>query len=172
MDADIMFNREMLETFLPASEVEAKEMAPLSTWLLNKCMDQPLPLLVPVTGLQGHHRPILKCVLQLGMLLTKYLRDTSHSLSYTPSLISAISVAFYEVFWERHAAVSSISTRELCDMFPHLPFLHKHSRGIWYMGRLLPATLSLWTSWHGRYMLLIAPSADKRLRGDPLSYLR
>ena len=59
MDADIMFNGNMLEMFRPTSEVEVKEIIikspnkscdldPLPTWLLKKCVDQLLPLITAI----------------------------------------------------------------------------------------------------------------------------
>jgi len=59
MDADIMFNGNVLEMFQLASEVEVKEIItmflnkscdldPLPTWLLKKCVDQLLPLIIAI----------------------------------------------------------------------------------------------------------------------------
>jgi len=59
IDADIMFNGDILEKFRPTSEAKAKEIIikspnksrdldPLPTWLLKKCVDQRLPLIIAI----------------------------------------------------------------------------------------------------------------------------
>jgi len=61
MDADIIFNGNLLEMFRPTSEVEVKEIIikspnksrgldPLSTCLLKKCVDQLLPLITAIVN--------------------------------------------------------------------------------------------------------------------------
>ena len=71
MDADIIFNGNMLEMFRPVSEVEVKEIIikapnkscdldPLPTWLLKKCVDQLLPLIISDAAMfeTSHHNPV------------------------------------------------------------------------------------------------------------------
>jgi len=71
MDADIMFNGNILEMFRPTSEVEVKEVIikfpkksydldPLPTWILRKCVDQLLPLITIIVI-----RPIDESVMPL-----------------------------------------------------------------------------------------------------------
>jgi len=61
MDADIIFNGNMLEMFRPTSEVEVKQkiikspnkscdLDPLPTWILKKCVDQLLPLITAIVN--------------------------------------------------------------------------------------------------------------------------
>ena len=72
MDADIMFNGNMLEMFRPTSEVEVKEITlkspnklcdldPLPTWLLKKCVDQLLPLITAIVHGSMDESVILLC---------------------------------------------------------------------------------------------------------------
>jgi len=73
MDADIMFNGNMLKMFQPTSEVEVKEIIiespnklchldPLSTWLLKKCVDQLLPLITAIVNRSMDESVMLLCL--------------------------------------------------------------------------------------------------------------
>ena len=73
MDADIMFNGNMLEMFRPTSEVEVKEIIikspnkscdldPLPTWLLKKCVDQLLPLITAIINRSMAESVMLLCL--------------------------------------------------------------------------------------------------------------
>ena len=69
----IIINGNMLEMFGPASVVEVKEIItkslnksydldPLATWLLNKCVDQLLPLIIPIIIRSVNESVMLLCL--------------------------------------------------------------------------------------------------------------